>query len=114
MKFGGSRDSPNNGVPHLLQKRSESGSKMGGEAYAVTKVDYGRSTLHGGCIMEFVIWVETRFAGRTADIQQVASVERPASIKAPEEIGLSLADGKVVIRDVQRRTSRCSFKLKAN
>ena len=53
--------------------------------------------------MEFVIWVETRVAGRTADIKQVASVERPGGIKAPEEIGLSLADGKVVIRDIQRR-----------
>ena len=38
--------------------------------------------------MEFIIWVETGVAGRTADIQQVASVERPAGIKAPEEIGL--------------------------
>jgi hypothetical protein len=28
--------------------------------------------------MEFVIWVETRIAGRTADIQQVAMVDRPA------------------------------------
>lgn len=43
--------------------------------------------------MEFVIWVETRIAGRTADIRQVATVERPAGIKAAEEIGLSLADG---------------------
>jgi hypothetical protein len=47
--------------------------------------------------MEFVIWVETRIAGRTADIPQVATVERPAGIKAAAEIGLSLADGKVVI-----------------
>src|SRR5277367_4447165 len=53
--------------------------------------------------MEFVIWVETRIAGRTADIRQVATVERAAGIKAEEEIGLSLADGKVVIRQIQRR-----------
>jgi hypothetical protein len=39
--------------------------------------------------MEFVIWVETRIAGRTTDIQQVVTVERPAGIKAAEEIGPS-------------------------
>ena len=63
--------------------------------------------------MEFIIWVETRVAGRTADIQQVASVERPAGIKAPEEIGLSLADGKVVIRDIQRRIVEMQFRVES-
>jgi hypothetical protein len=50
--------------------------------------------------MEFFIWVETRIAGRTADIRQVAMVDRPAGIKAAEEIGLSLADGKTIIGQV--------------
>ncbi len=63
--------------------------------------------------MEFIIWVETRVAGRTADIQQVASVERPAGIKAAEEIGLSLADGKVVIRDIQRRIVEMQFRVES-
>lgn len=61
--------------------------------------------------MEFVIWVETRIAGRTADIRQVATVERPAGIKAEEEIGLSLADGKVVIRQIQRRIVEMQFEV---
>jgi hypothetical protein len=61
--------------------------------------------------MEFIIWVETRIAGRTADIQQVATVERPAGIKAAEEIGLSLADGKVVIRQIQRRIVEMQFEV---
>jgi hypothetical protein len=64
--------------------------------------------------MEFVIWVETRIAGRTADIQQVASVDRPAGIKAAEEIGLSLADGKVVMGQVQRRIVEMQFQSRPN
>jgi hypothetical protein len=63
--------------------------------------------------MEFVIWVETRIAGRTADIQQVASVDRSAGIKAAEEIGLSLADGKVVMGQVQRRIVEMQFQVEA-
>jgi hypothetical protein len=63
--------------------------------------------------MEFVIWVQTRVAGRTADIKQVASVERPGGIKAPEEIGLSLADGKAVIRDIQRRIVEMQFQVES-
>jgi hypothetical protein len=43
--------------------------------------------------MEFIIWVETRIAGRTDDISQVASVDRPAGITAAEEIGLSPSSG---------------------
>src|SRR5450631_3273886 len=63
--------------------------------------------------MEFVIWVETRVACRTADIKQVASVERPGGIKAPEEIGLSLANGKVVIGDIQRRIVEMQFQVES-
>jgi hypothetical protein len=61
--------------------------------------------------MEFIIWVETKIAGRTADIRQVATVERPAGIKAEEEIGLSLADGKVFIRQIQRRIVEMQFEV---
>lgn len=63
--------------------------------------------------MEFVIWVETRIAGRTADIQQVAMVDRPAGIKAGEEIGLSLADGKTIMEQVLRRVVEMQFEVQA-
>jgi hypothetical protein len=63
--------------------------------------------------MEFVIWIETRIGGRTADMQQVASVDRPAGIKAAEEIGLSLADGKVVMGQVQRHIVEMQFQVEA-
>lgn len=53
--------------------------------------------------MEFVIWVETRLAGRMLDLRQVASVERSASGIEPEELGLTLQDGKTVLRQVQAK-----------
>jgi hypothetical protein len=42
--------------------------------------------------MEFVIWVETRLAGKTLEVRQVASLERSASGIEPEELGLTLQD----------------------
>ena len=53
--------------------------------------------------MEFVVWVETRLAGRRLEIREVAKVERKAAYIGPEELGLTLADGKTVIRQVQER-----------
>jgi hypothetical protein len=53
--------------------------------------------------MEFVIWVETRLAGRTLELRQVASVERSASGIEPEELGLTLQDGKTVLEQVQAK-----------
>jgi hypothetical protein len=53
--------------------------------------------------MEFVIWVETRLAGRMLELQQVASVERSASGIEPEELGLTLQDGKTVLKQVQAK-----------
>lgn len=49
--------------------------------------------------MEFRIWVETRLAGQIIERQLVAQVERPTV--APEEIGLSLDEGKTVLHQVQ-------------
>jgi hypothetical protein len=49
--------------------------------------------------MEFRIWVETRLAGHIIERQLVAQVERPTI--APEEIGLSLEEGKTVLQQVQ-------------
>ena len=51
--------------------------------------------------MEFRIWVETRLAGRILERELVAQVERPTI--TPEEIGLSLEEGKTVLRQVQAR-----------
>jgi len=53
--------------------------------------------------MEFVIWVETRLAGRTIELRQVASVERAASGIEPAELGLTLQDGKTVLKQVQAK-----------
>jgi hypothetical protein len=51
--------------------------------------------------MEFRIWVETRLAGHIIERQLVSQVERPTV--APEEIGLSLEEGKTVLNAVQAR-----------
>ncbi len=53
--------------------------------------------------MEFVIWVETRLAGRMLELRQVASAERSASGIEPEELGLTLQDGKTVLKQVQAK-----------
>ena len=53
--------------------------------------------------MEFRIWVETRLAGRVLERELVAKVERAATGIGPEEIGLSLEEGKTVLRQVQAR-----------
>ncbi len=53
--------------------------------------------------MEFRIWVETRLGGRILERQLVAQVEREAAGIGPEEIGLSLKEGKTVLRQVQAR-----------
>jgi hypothetical protein len=52
--------------------------------------------------MEFIVWVETRLAGKTLAVQEVAKVDRCASGIAPEEIGLTLQEGKDVLKQVQR------------
>jgi hypothetical protein len=53
--------------------------------------------------MEFVIWVETRLAGKTPEVCQVASLERSASGIEPEELGLTLQDGKTILKQVQAK-----------
>src|SRR5215469_13056193 len=51
--------------------------------------------------MEFRIWVEARLAGRVLHRQLVAQVEREATGIGPEEIGLTLEEGKTVLSQVQ-------------
>jgi hypothetical protein len=53
--------------------------------------------------MEFRIWVETRLAGRVLERELVSSVERPASAIGAEEIGLTLDEGKAILRKTQGR-----------
>jgi hypothetical protein len=51
--------------------------------------------------MEFRIWVEVCLAGRVLHKQLVAQVEREATGIGPEEIGLTLEEGKTVLSQVQ-------------
>jgi hypothetical protein len=51
--------------------------------------------------MEFRIWVEVRLDGRVLDRQLVAQVEREATGIGPEEIGLTLEEGKAVLSQIQ-------------
>jgi hypothetical protein len=51
--------------------------------------------------MEFRILVEVRLAGRVLDRKLVAQVEREATGIVPEEIGLTLEEGKTVLSQVQ-------------
>ena len=51
--------------------------------------------------MEFRIWVEVYLAGRVLHRQLVAQVEREATGIGSEEIGLTLEEGKTVLRQVQ-------------
>src|SRR5450631_1875306 len=53
--------------------------------------------------MEFRIWIETRLDDRILERELVSRVERPACGVVPEEIGLTLDEGKAVLRKVQSR-----------
>ena len=59
--------------------------------------------------MEFIVRVETRLAGKTLAVDQVAKFDRCASGIASEEIGLSLQEGK----DVLKRDSGTSCRLRS-
>jgi hypothetical protein len=53
--------------------------------------------------MEFVVWVETRLAGKRLELREVVTIQREAVEIGPEELGLTLADGKTVLKQVQER-----------
>ena len=53
--------------------------------------------------MEFRIWVETRLDGRVLERELVSNVVRSAAEIGPEEIGLTLDEGKTLLRKVQSR-----------
>jgi hypothetical protein len=61
--------------------------------------------------MEFRIWVEVCLAGRVLHKQLVAQVEREATGIGPEEIGLTLEEGKTVLSQVQAGVIHRRFRL---
>lgn len=52
--------------------------------------------------MEFIVWVETRLAGNTLAVRQVTKFDRRACDPVPEDIGLTLQEGKEILKQVQR------------
>jgi hypothetical protein len=50
--------------------------------------------------MEFIVWVETRLAGKTLSVEEVAKFARCASGISSEEIGFTLQEGKDVLKHV--------------
>ena len=52
-------------------------------------------------LMEFRIWVEVRLADHVLDRKLVAQVKREATGIGPEEIGLTLEEGKTVLNQMQ-------------
>jgi hypothetical protein len=49
--------------------------------------------------MQFVVWIETVIAGKSAAVQRVAAVERNG-VNAPAELGLTLEDGKTILNGI--------------
>jgi hypothetical protein len=52
--------------------------------------------------MEWVIQLECRLAGQVLHRQDVATITREATPLLPEHVGLTLRDGKTVLRAIQR------------
>lgn len=55
--------------------------------------------------MEFIIRIEARLAGKVLNTHDVATITRAAAGLGPEELGLTLEQGKQIARQVQ--TSIC-------
>ncbi len=49
--------------------------------------------------MEFIIRVEARLAGRIAKVCDAATIARPGVLRGEQELGLSLEDGKEIVRN---------------
>ena len=54
--------------------------------------------------MEFIVRVEARLAGRVVKACDVVTIARPGVVRGEEELGLSLEDGKEIVRELQSRT----------
>ena len=63
--------------------------------------------------MEFIVWVETRLAGKTLAVEEVAKIDRCASGIASEDIGLSLQEGKDVLKHVQRNIVQTQVRVQS-
>src|SRR5580693_5121435 len=63
--------------------------------------------------MEFIVWVETRLAGKTLAVEEVAKIDRCASGIASEKIGLSLQEGKDVLKHVQRNIVQTQIQVQS-
>jgi hypothetical protein len=61
--------------------------------------------------MEFIVWVETRLAGKTLGVEEVAKYERCADGIPPEDIGLTLAEGKDLVGQVQRKIVQTQIEI---
>jgi hypothetical protein len=61
--------------------------------------------------MEFIVWVETRLAGRTLAVEEVTKFDRRVAGIVPEEIGLTLQEGKEVLKSVQRNIVQKQIKV---
>jgi hypothetical protein len=53
--------------------------------------------------MEFLVRIEARLAGRVVKTCDVAMIARPGVVMGGEELGLSLEDGKEIVRELQSR-----------
>ena len=53
--------------------------------------------------MEFIIRVEARLAGKVFETRDVAKITRGAAGIGAEELGLTLEDGKEILRHIQDR-----------
>ena len=63
--------------------------------------------------MEFIVWVETRLAGKTLAVEEVAKFDRCASGISSEEIGLTLQEGKDVLKHVQRNIFQTQIQVQS-
>jgi len=63
--------------------------------------------------MEFIISVETRLAGKTLAVEEVARIDRCADGIPAEDIGLTLHEGKEVVRQVQRKIVQTQIQVLA-
>jgi hypothetical protein len=61
--------------------------------------------------MEFIVWVETRLAGKTLAVEEVARFDRCADGIAREDIGLTLTEGKDVVSQVQRKIVQTQIRV---
>jgi hypothetical protein len=64
--------------------------------------------------MEFIVRVEARLAGRVVKVCDVVTIARPGVVRGEEELGLSLEDGKEIVRELQSRVIAAAAKPGTN